>query len=122
MNTVTQTETLAKSAVAAAAALSTAAIPIESVTVPGVAPYEQHLIPLSRLLPSSRNVRQSGGTANPELAASIARVCLLQNLTVITLGCCRFQRHLVKEEDETRGGSRRDATSHRSMYRRIQSS
>ncbi|WP_277750675.1 ParB N-terminal domain-containing protein [Hydrogenophaga sp. NH-16] len=56
----------------------------DSVTVPEVAPYELHLIPLSRLRPSSRNVRQSGGTAIPELAASIARVGLLQNLTVIT--------------------------------------
>lgn len=84
MNTVTQSETLALSAVAAAAVLSTAAIAGESVTVPEVAPYELHLIPLSRLRPSSRNVRQSGGTAIPELAASIARVGLLQNLTVIT--------------------------------------
>jgi ParB family chromosome partitioning protein len=84
MNTVTQTETLALSAVAAAAVLSTAAIAGESVTVPEVAPYELHLIPLSRLRPSSRNVRQSGGTAIPELATSIARVGLLQNLTVIT--------------------------------------
>ncbi len=84
MNTATQSENLALSAVAAAAVLSTAAIAGESVTVPEVAPYELHLIPLSRLRPSSRNVRQSGGTAIPELAASIARVGLLQNLTVIT--------------------------------------
>lgn len=84
MNTVTQSETLALSAVAAAAAVSSAAMTGESVTVPEVAPYELHLIPLSRLRPSSRNVRQSGGTAIPELAASIARVGLLQNLTVIT--------------------------------------
>ncbi|MBW8464121.1 ParB/RepB/Spo0J family partition protein [Acidovorax sp.] len=84
MNTVTQSETLALSAVAAAAVLSTAAITGEFVTVPEVAPYELHLIPLSRLRPSSRNVRQSGGTAIPELAASIARVGLLQNLTIIT--------------------------------------
>ena len=84
MNTVTQSETLALSAVAAAAVLSTAAIARESVTVPEVAPYELRLIPLSRLRPSSRNVRQSGGTAIPELAASIARVGLLQNLTAIT--------------------------------------
>ncbi len=41
------------------------------------------LIPLSRLRPSSRNVRKSGGTSIPELAASIARVGLLQNLTVV---------------------------------------
>ena len=84
MNTVTQSETLALSAVAAAVAVSSAAMAGESVTVPEVAPYELHLIPLSRLRPSSRNVRQSGGTAIPELAASIARVGLLQNLTVIT--------------------------------------
>ncbi len=84
MNTVTQSETLALSAVAAAAAVSSAAMTGESVTVPEVAPYELHLIPLSRLRPSSRNVRQSGGTAIPELAASIARVGLLQDLTVIT--------------------------------------
>ena len=84
MNTVTQSETLALSAVAAAAAVSSAAMTGESVTVPEVAPYELHLIPLSRLRPSSRNVRQSGGTAIPELAASIARLGLLQNLTVIT--------------------------------------
>lgn len=45
MNTATQTETLALSAVAAAAVLSTAAIAGESVTVPEVAPYELHLIP-----------------------------------------------------------------------------
>ena len=41
------------------------------------------LIPLSRLRPSSRNVRKSGGTSIPELASSIARVGLLQNLTVV---------------------------------------
>lgn len=41
------------------------------------------LVPLSRLRPSSRNVRRSGGTSIPELAASIARVGLLQNLTVV---------------------------------------
>jgi ParB family transcriptional regulator, chromosome partitioning protein len=41
------------------------------------------LIPLSRLRPSSRNVRKSGGTSIPELAASIARVGLLQNLNVV---------------------------------------
>lgn len=41
------------------------------------------LIPLSKLRPSSRNVRKSGGTSIPELAASITRVGLLQNLTVV---------------------------------------
>jgi len=84
MNTVTQPETLALSAVAAAATIGASAVAAESVTVPDIAPYELHLIPLSRLRPSSRNVRQSGGTAIPELAASIARVGLLQNLTVTT--------------------------------------
>lgn len=41
------------------------------------------LIPLSKLRPSSRNVRKSGGTSIPELASSTARVGLLQNLTVV---------------------------------------
>lgn len=41
------------------------------------------LIPLSKLRPSSRNVRKSVGTSIPELAASIARVGLLQNLNVV---------------------------------------
>ncbi len=40
------------------------------------------LIPLDTLRPSARNVRKSGGTSIPELAASIVRVGLLQNLTV----------------------------------------
>jgi ParB family chromosome partitioning protein len=44
--------------------------------------HELLLIPLSQLRPSSRNVRQNGGTSIPELASSIARVGLLQNLTV----------------------------------------
>ncbi|GAO21526.1 nuclease [Alicycliphilus sp. B1] len=47
------------------------------------ASQELLLIPLSQLRPSSRNVRKSGGTSIPELAASIARVGLLQNLTVV---------------------------------------
>ena len=83
MNTVTQSETQALSAVAASAIDADRTVG-EAVNVPEVAPYELHLIPLSRLRPSNRNVRQSGGTAIPELAASIARVGLLQNLTVIT--------------------------------------
>jgi len=83
MNTVSQPEALALNAVASAAALGIAARTDDSFTVPEVAPYELHLIPLSRLRPSSRNVRQSGNTAIPELAASIARLGLLQNLTVI---------------------------------------
>lgn len=48
-----------------------------------VAAQELLLLPLSQLRLSSRNVRKSGGTSIPELAASIARVGLLQNLTVI---------------------------------------
>ena len=41
------------------------------------------LISLSKLRPSSRNVRKGGGASIHELAASIARVGLLQNLTVV---------------------------------------
>ncbi len=63
MNTVNHSETRALQAAAVAA-------------------QELLLIPLSQLRLSSRNVRQSGGTSIPELAASIARVGLLQNLTV----------------------------------------
>lgn len=66
MNTVTHQETQALHAVAAAT----------------VTAYDQLLIPLSQLRPSSRNVRKSGGASIPELASSIARVGLLQNLTV----------------------------------------
>lgn len=66
MNTVTHQETQAMHAVATAA----------------VAAHELLLIPLSQLRPSSRNVRTSGGASIPELASSIARVGLLQNLTV----------------------------------------
>jgi ParB family chromosome partitioning protein len=46
-------------------------------------PQRLLLIPLSKLRPSCRNVRKSGGTSIPELASSIARVGLLQNLTVV---------------------------------------
>lgn len=67
MNTATLHET---TAIAAAVAAVTAA-------------QELLLIPLSKLRPSSRNVRKSGGTSIPELAASIARVGLLQNLNVV---------------------------------------
>lgn len=66
MNTVTHQETQAMHAAATAA----------------VAAHELLLIPLSQLRPSSRNVRTSGGASIPELASSIARVGLLQNLTV----------------------------------------
>ncbi len=48
-----------------------------------VSACELLLIPLSQLRPSSRNVRKNGGTSIPELASSIARVGLLQNLTAI---------------------------------------
>jgi len=41
------------------------------------------LVSLANLSPSKRNVRKTGGTSVAELAASIARVGLLQNLTVI---------------------------------------
>lgn len=68
MNTATFQET---NAVATAGAAAMAAS------------QELLLIPLSKLRPSSRNVRKSGGTSIPELAASIARVGLLQNLTVV---------------------------------------
>ena len=47
-----------------------------------VAAYDLLLIPLSQLRPSARNVRKSGSASIPELASSIARVGLLQNLTV----------------------------------------
>ncbi|MDA8383191.1 MAG: ParB/RepB/Spo0J family partition protein [Betaproteobacteria bacterium] len=66
MNTLTHQETQAMHAVATAA----------------VAAHELLLIPLSQLRPSSRNVRTSSGASIPELASSIARVGLLQNLTV----------------------------------------
>ncbi len=86
MNTVTHSEVQALhavAAVAAAVAASGTSAADETITVPAVAPYELHLIALSKLRPSNRNVRKSGGTAIPELAASIVRVGLLQNLTVI---------------------------------------
>ena len=73
MNTVTYSEGQAvQDAVNAAV--------VEAITT---ATYRLLLIPLSQLRPSSRNVRQSSGVSIPELAASIARVGLLQNLTVV---------------------------------------
>lgn len=56
-------------------------------TIPSTLPLPvpaQHLllVPLSLLRPSARNVRRSGAIGIAELAASIARVGLLQNLTV----------------------------------------
>ena len=48
---------------------------------------ERRIIPLSKLRPSKRrNVRRGGGMSIPELAASIARVRLLQNLAVVDAG------------------------------------
>jgi ParB family transcriptional regulator, chromosome partitioning protein len=44
------------------------------------------LVPLSQLRPSKRNVRKTVGASIAELTASIARVGLLQNLTVILAG------------------------------------
>lgn len=73
MNTVTLQETTSIAAAVAIATGSAAAV---------AASQELLLIPLSRLRPSSRNVRKSGGASIPELASSIARVGLLQNLTV----------------------------------------
>jgi ParB family chromosome partitioning protein len=87
MNTATHSEVHALHAVAAAAVVAAASGSAsgaeEAITVPVVAPYELHLIALSKLRPSNRNVRKSGGTAIPELASSILRVGLLQNLTAI---------------------------------------
>ncbi len=74
MNTATHHET---TAIAAAIAQSIGTVNTMS------AGQDLLLIPLSRLRPSSRNVRKSGGASIPELAASIARVGLLQNLTVV---------------------------------------
>jgi len=73
MNTATLQETTAIAAAAAIAIGGAAAV---------AASQELLLIPLLRLRPSSRNVRKSGGASIPELASSIARVGLLQNLTV----------------------------------------
>jgi len=72
MNTVTLPETQALHAAVMAPAVEAIA----------TATYRLLLIPLSQLRPSARNVRTSAGTSIPELAASIARVGLLQNLTV----------------------------------------
>ncbi|KQB61348.1 ParB/RepB/Spo0J family partition protein, partial [Acidovorax sp. SD340] len=69
MNTATFQETQAIATGSTAAAMA--------------ASQELLLIPLSKLRPSSRNVRRSGGTSIPELASSITRVGLLQNLTVV---------------------------------------
>ena len=73
MNTATYSETQAVQDAASTYAVEAIA----------TATYRLLLIPLSQLRPSRRNVRQSSGVSIPELAASIARVGLLQNLTVI---------------------------------------
>ncbi|WP_413439454.1 ParB/RepB/Spo0J family partition protein [Sulfuriferula sp. GW1] len=70
MNTITHQETQALHAAVFTPSAAT------------IAAYDLLLIPLSQLRPSSRNVRKSGGASIPELASSIARVGLLQNLTV----------------------------------------
>lgn len=44
---------------------------------------DMRLVPLSQLRPSHRNVRKTAGPSVDALAASIARVGLLQNLTVV---------------------------------------
>ncbi|MCR4158343.1 ParB/RepB/Spo0J family partition protein [Kerstersia gyiorum] len=67
MNAITHTETQA-----IAIGLETAA-PAQNLL----------LVPLSQLRPSRRNVRKTAGQSIDTLAASIARVGLLQNLTVI---------------------------------------
>ncbi|CAM4010082.1 ParB family chromosome partitioning protein [Kerstersia gyiorum] len=67
MNAITHTETQA-----IATTLETAA-PAQNLL----------LVPLSQLRPSRRNVRKTAGQSIDTLAASIARVGLLQNLTVI---------------------------------------
>lgn len=74
MNTATFEETTAIAAAVAVATGGAAAV---------AASQQLLLIPLSKLRPSSRNVRKSGGTSILELASSIARVGLLQNLTVV---------------------------------------
>lgn len=70
MNTMTLSETTAIAMAAASSSTSAAG-------------QERRLVALSLLRPSSRNVRRSGGTSIPELAASIARVGLLHNLAVV---------------------------------------
>ncbi len=71
MNAITQTETLA---IHTAAALEVAD-PAKNLL----------FVPLSQLLPrqSKRNVRKTPRMSIPELAASISRIGLLQNLVVI---------------------------------------
>ena len=70
MNTMTLSETTAVATAAASASTLAAS-------------QERRLVALSLLRPSNRNVRRSGGTSIPELAASIARVGLLHNVAVV---------------------------------------
>lgn len=72
MNAVTYTEAQAVSNATRPTALEVAA-PAQNLI----------LVPLSQLRPSRRNVRKTAGQSIDALAASIARVGLLQNLTVI---------------------------------------
>ena len=59
---------------------------VEAINPVSVIPAQpaQHmlLVPLSQLRPSKRNVRKTLGASITELAASVERVGLLQNLTV----------------------------------------
>ncbi|WP_192888500.1 hypothetical protein [Paracidovorax avenae] len=72
MNIVSQSEVQAPHTAVAAAAVAAAGASVDAtVTVPEVAPYELHMVPLSRLRTSTRNVPKGGGTAIAELAASI---------------------------------------------------
>ncbi len=50
---------------------------------PALPSQDMRLVPLTQLRPSRRNVRKTAGPSVDALAASIARVGLLQNLTVI---------------------------------------
>lgn len=79
MNTVSHSEVQAVAAAAAAAASAPAQAEAQATTVPEVAPYELHLIALSKLRPSARNVRKSGGTAIPELAASYEKHAVMRS-------------------------------------------
>lgn len=93
MNAITQTE--------ARAVNTAAAIPLEA------ADPSKHmiLVPLSRLVlrPTGRNVRKTPRMSIPELAASIQRVGLLQNLIVIASA----QRGEGSEPYEVVAGGRR---------------
>lgn len=87
MNAVTQTE--ARAVNAAAAVPLEAADPTKNMI----------LVPLSRLVlrPTGRNVRKTPRMSIPELAASIQRVGLLQNLIVGAFFCCCSLASVVVE-------------------------